>query len=144
MARVGGEIDGFCTRCEMVLAHTVVAMVAGRPVKVQCNTCRTVHRPRGAPSRGAVARPRSPRPRPAAHSVAELLDSRDPSSALPYSPAGTYAVDDLLRHPEFGLGLVTAVRPGKVEVAFRSAVRTLVHARAGGGGPVPASRGAPR
>jgi len=64
MTRVGGEVDALCGRCELVLAHTVHAVVSGRPVKVECNTCHSVHRyrdplggarPRAGPS--GVRRP---------------------------------------------------------------------------------------
>jgi RNase P subunit RPR2 len=47
MIKVGGEVDSFCTKCEMLLAHTVHAVVDGRPVKVECNTCHGVHRYKG-------------------------------------------------------------------------------------------------
>ena len=64
MVKVGGEVDAFCTKCQLTLAHTVHAVVAGRPVKVECNTCHGVHRYRDPPghtptrpSRRAPARP---------------------------------------------------------------------------------------
>ena len=47
MVKVGGEVDSFCTKCQLVLAHTVHAVVGGRPVKVECNTCHGVHRYKG-------------------------------------------------------------------------------------------------
>ena len=65
MAKVGGEVDAFCTKCELVLAHTVHAMVGGGPVKVECNTCHGVHRykdPSGAAAQrlGETAGTRGP------------------------------------------------------------------------------------
>src|SRR5438309_8942814 len=48
MTKVGGEADAWCTKCEMVLAHTVIAMVGTKPVKVECNTCHGVHKYRAA------------------------------------------------------------------------------------------------
>jgi len=38
-------------------------------------------------------------------------------------------VDQVVRHPTFGLGIVRSVRPDKMEVAFKAALRTLVHGR---------------
>jgi hypothetical protein len=39
-------------------------------------------------------------------------------------------VDDVVDHPTFGRGFVSAVRDGgKIEVTFRSDVKLLVHAR---------------
>ena len=40
-SKTGGEVDCFCTRCKMVLAHTILAMVGDRPARVKCNTCHT-------------------------------------------------------------------------------------------------------
>lgn len=125
-------MDAFCNRCGLVLAHTIHAVVGGRPVKVECNTCHSVHRHRGAP--GPAARPagaRAGREKTAAVSFDSLLASRDQSAARRYSPRETFAVDEVVDHPTFGRGFVSAVRDaGKVEITFRSDVKVLVHGRA--------------
>jgi len=41
--KVGGEVDAVCGRCKMTLAHTILAMVGTKPVRVQCNTCGAQH-----------------------------------------------------------------------------------------------------
>jgi hypothetical protein len=134
MVKVGGEVDAFCTRCELTLAHTVHAVVATRPVKVECNTCHGVHRYRG-PAGSPAARPgaraeRPARARPEVVSFDALLGAKRVSEARPYSAARRYAVDDVVDHPTFGRGFVSAVRDGgKMEVTFRSDVKVLVHAR---------------
>jgi hypothetical protein len=136
MPKVGGEVDALCTKCELVLAHTVIAMVGASPVKVECNTCHGVHRyknPTVAPQRSGSPKPRAARtPRAAAVTVPfeELLASRNVATAAPYSPKRTYAVDDVIDHAMFGRGFISAVRDGgKIEVTFRSDVKILVHAR---------------
>ena len=138
MVKVGGEVDAFCTRCELTLAHTVHAVVSGRPVKVECNTCHAVHRyrdPPGSAARAAraAAGPRSERPaRERAPVVAfdELLAAKT-GTAQPYSPKRTYAMDEVVDHPTFGRGFVSAIRDGgKIEVTFRSDVKLLIHGRA--------------
>ncbi len=128
MARVGGEVDAFCTRCELTLAHTVIAMVGGRPVKVECNTCHAVHRFRGdgAPSR---VPPRSASRERAVASFEEVLRTKRLAAARRDSPGETFAVDDVVEHPTFGLGWVSSVRGGKMEVTFRADVKTLVHGK---------------
>jgi hypothetical protein len=135
MVRVGGEVDAFCTKCLMTLAHTVHAVVDGRPVKVECNTCHGVHRHRGPPGGAPVrssAAARAARPaREAAQVIAfeELLAART-ATPRPYSPKITFAVDDVVDHPTFGRGFVSAVRDGgKVEITFRADVKLLVHGR---------------
>lgn len=136
MSKVGGEVDSFCSKCELVLAHTVIAMVGTKPVKVKCNTCQGEHRYRPAPgaatSSGSVAARKAARPvreKKVEMSFEELLAARK-KAAVPYSPKRTFAVDDVLDHPAFGRGFVTAVRSDKVEVTFRSDVKVLVHGRA--------------
>jgi hypothetical protein len=134
MVKVGGEVDAFCTRCQLTLAHTVHAMVSGKPVKVECNTCHAVHRYRGfLPASPGRAGPRAERPareRPAVVAFDELLASKKVGGAQPYSPKGSYAVDDVVDHPIFGRGFVSAVRDStKIEVTFRSDVKILVQAR---------------
>jgi hypothetical protein len=136
MPKVGGEVDALCTKCELVLAHTVIAMVGATPVKVECNTCHGVHKyrtPAGAPRRDGPSKPRAARaPRAEVTIVAfdELLADKRVSAAAPYSPKRTYAVDDVVDHPIFGRGFVSAVRDGgKIEVTFRSDVKILIHGR---------------
>jgi hypothetical protein len=134
MTKVGGEVDAFCGRCELVLAHTVHAVLANRPVKVECNTCHAVHRYRsvpGAPASGSAAARKAVRPpRRGGQSVGfdELL-AQHTRRAVPYSSGRLLAVDDVVDHVTFGRGFVTAVRGDKVEIAFRSDVRVLVHGR---------------
>jgi hypothetical protein len=133
MVRVGGEVDAFCTKCLMTLAHTVHAVVEGRPVKVECNTCHGVHRYRDPPgrslSRAAPGAARPAREKAAVVAFDELLASRR-GTPRPYSPKLTFAVDDVVDHPTFGRGFVSAVRDGgKVEITFRSDVKILVHGR---------------
>lgn len=132
MVKVGGEVDTLCNRCGMVLAHTVIAMVGSRPVKVECNTCHGVHAFHA--EGGAARRPtgsRPARPRQSATSFDELIAGKV-GTARRYSPKTGYAAGDVVDHPSFGLGLVTAVREGnKIEVTFRSAVKVLVHGQPG-------------
>jgi hypothetical protein len=136
MLKVGGEVDSFCTKCEMTLAHTIIAMVEGVPVKVECNTCHGVHRFRGdvpgsakKPSRPASA-PRPARERPVTISFDEVLRGKNLAMAQRYSPRGTYAVDQVIEHPTFGLGWVSAVRDAtKIEVTFRTDVKVLVQGK---------------
>jgi hypothetical protein len=142
MLKVGGEVDTFCTRCELVLAHTIHALLAGRPVKVECNTCHSVHRYRPTTGNGTgrpAGRPAAGAPRAAAGQAREqatvagfdeLLAARDVTAAQPYSPRKRFAVNDVVDHSVFGRGFVSGLRDGdKVEITFRSDVKILVHGR---------------
>jgi hypothetical protein len=136
MLKVGGEVDAFCTRCDLTLAHTIIAMVDGRPVKVECNTCHAVHRFRGAtPSGGSKgtgikAVTRVPRAKPEVVSFDQLLAAKDMSTSRPYSPKTLFEVDQVIQHPIFGTGFVSVVRDGgKMEVVFRTDIKVLVHGK---------------
>jgi hypothetical protein len=136
MPKVGGEVDALCTKCELVLAHTVIAMVGGSPVKVECNTCHGVHRYRVSVATKERSGPPKPRAARASKkgvpviSFDELLVSKRVGAAVPYAVKQTYGVDDVVDHPTFGRGFVSAVRDGgKIEVTFRSDVKVLIHGR---------------
>jgi hypothetical protein len=127
MAKVGGEVDAFCSRCQLLLAHTVIAMVGAVPVKVECNTCRNVHRFRGAST--AAKSPAARKPRSPAVSFDELMASQT-GAPRRYVPTELFAAGDVLDHGTFGRGLVSGLKaPGKVEVTFRTGVKTLVHGK---------------
>jgi hypothetical protein len=134
MIKVGGEVDAFCTRCELTLAHTVHAMLGTKPVKVECNTCHGVHRYRDGgeqrPSRPVGTSARAVCARAGVVAFDALLAAKRVGEARPYSARGRYAVDEVIDHPTFGRGFVSAIRDaGKIEVTFRSEVRVLVHGR---------------
>jgi hypothetical protein len=140
--KVGGEIDSYCTKCKLVLAHTILAVWAGSIKRVRCNTCMGEHGFRkAAPAPSSGHRPSKPKPAESSkateHVSAEvyqtLIEGRDRSSARPYSLKEKLQIGDLLSHPAFGLGIVASARgPEKVDVVFPGGVKTLLHNRGAG------------
>lgn len=143
--KVGSEVDAYCTRCRLLLAHTILAMVGTKIARVRCNTCGGDHAFRPAPgttdrpsaSRSTSSPSRAPRASRSASeekviiSFEEQLAGKDIANAPRYSPKDTYMEDQVIQHPTFGLGLVTAVRGDKVDIAFKAETKTLVHGRGG-------------
>ena len=129
--RVGGEVDATCTRCRMELAHTILAMVGPKIARVRCNTCGSDHVYRGTQtaSRAAASRPRAAPAEKTLVGWESQLAALDVAGAQDYRPDRTFAVDQVVRHPTFGLGIVRAVRQDKMDVAFKSAERTLIQGR---------------
>ena len=41
--RLGDVIDDYCTRCRLIMNHSVVGMVGDEVAKVRCNTCQSEH-----------------------------------------------------------------------------------------------------
>ena len=119
--RVGGEIDAHCGKCELNLAHTIIAMVGTKVIKVKCNTCDGEHQYRGvqplekptsfaAPRKsatGSVAR--TPRAAVVKMTWEDQFAGKDLARAKKYSPRETFVMDDVIDHPTFGIGLVIAV-----------------------------------
>jgi hypothetical protein len=145
--RVGGEVDALCTRCKLTLAHTVLAMVGEKIARVQCNTCGGAHAYRGAPSAsGATSKTRSAGASSTATrasrasataearvtvSFEQRLAGRDLAGARRYNVRDAYALDEVIEHPTFGYGIVTAVRSDKIDVVFKIFEKTLIHGRGG-------------
>ena len=125
--RVGGDIDAFCTRCRMLLGHTVLAMVGERPARVRCNTCQGEHNYRPA-ALVPASRGRAPaHEKPVVTTWEALLRGKDLARARRYSPKDLFEKDEVINHPLFGIGIVQEVRGDKIGVAFKADVKTLVH-----------------
>lgn len=133
---VGKDVDSWCTRCKLVLAHTIEAVAGGKITRVHCNTCKSQHayRPK-APStatRGRASATGGRKEGKAAprNDYESLMRGKDPASARRYVLAERFATNQLIRHPQFGLGVVKNIKDSdKIEVAFADTVRMLVHGR---------------
>jgi hypothetical protein len=58
----------------------------------------------------------------------QAMEGKAEADFKPYAVAGTFSRGDLVRHPKFGNGVVTAVEAGKIEVLFEDGSRKLAHA----------------
>ena len=134
--KIGSDIDSWCGTCQLVLAHTIEAMVGDKPARVHCNTCKSQHSynptpPDSAPrQRDALKGQTRPPARARANRYQALLREKDSAVAKPYSPKDKYEPGDVLEHATFGRGVATAVKDGsKIEVLFQTGSKTLVHGR---------------
>jgi hypothetical protein len=136
--RVGGEIDAWCTRCHLVLSHTILAMRAGEPIRVECCTCKSQHKYHIAspvdtpPVRGVRNTAKNQHTaRPAFHHVwDEITNGLDLSKPIPYHPNVQFEKGQVIIHGKFGVGVVMEVKEGgKILVVFRDETRVLVHTR---------------
>ena len=127
---VGGNVVAWCTKCKIELEHTIVAMVENLPKKVKCNTCGGQHIYRLKPAERSTASKRTTR-KVKSNEVAyaellETLTGGDLPNARKYSMQGNFKKDEILEHPTFGLGIVTAVvQKHKMEIMFKDGLKML-------------------
>jgi len=128
----GDSVESRCTKCRTIMNHTIVAMVDGKPGRVECNTCKGIHNYRKPAAEKTAKAPAAPRkkvsrkvdPDPAAWEALALnsLDGR----AVTYSLQGEYKLEQIINHSVFGLGQVTRLAPpNKVEILFQDGRKLL-------------------
>ncbi|RJQ52236.1 MAG: hypothetical protein C4526_08570 [Nitrospiraceae bacterium] len=128
----GGYIDAWCTKCELELGHTIIAMVNNLPKRVKCNTCNGEHNFRKKLSekvRTGIKTPaRKTRSLEATYTEQlSRLTGGDLSIATKYSLNGNFRKDEVIDHPRFGIGIVLSViQTNKMEILFKDGARMLV------------------
>ena len=137
----GDIIEARCTRCRDILNHRIVAMVAEKVVRVECNTCGGVHNyyppptlkspktPGGSAVRKEASAPRVPKKDPAQSERDEWASLRHNmriDRAITYNMNAKFKVNDLIDHPSFGLGVVKQIIvPNKMQILFEDGIKLL-------------------
>ncbi len=127
----GDHIASRCTKCKNITNHTIVAMVGNTVARVECNTCGGVHNYRDTTRKKIAPRSKPSGTKPAQDNKVEaqweeLLNHKDPAAATPYNMQMVATPEDLIQHPNFGLGcVINLIRPNKMEVHFRSGIKLL-------------------
>lgn len=118
----------------MELAHVIVSMLDGKPSKVQCKTCRGVHRYKilggvTVPSKPGVRRTSAPKTVIRASELWEQkMSGKAKEDVLAYKTTQSFKKGDVVQHPTFGLGVVEEVRSSnKVAIFFRDGEKLLAH-----------------
>ena len=138
----GDEIDSQCSKCKGLTNHTIIALVEDKIAKVQCNVCGARHNYRPAKTAanaktasvtrkdGNIVSARTPKAakKTKKETVYEqLLAGRNLDEAIPYSMTATFRPNDLVDHPMFGLGVVTAtIQPDKIELTFKEGTKKFI------------------
>jgi hypothetical protein len=125
--KIGERIDSYCGRCKMMLAHTIESIEKGKVKKCHCNTCGAQHAFRAkAPKRSGAAGSAIPE----SSDYERLIKGRDAASAKKYAISDRFQLADLIKHTNFGLGLVIQCKESnKIDVLFEDGAKTLVHGR---------------
>lgn len=141
MTSVGENIDAYCLKCKLLLAHLILFKVDGVVSRVKCKTCGAEHKYRGtlpgAKKPAAVRAPgavRAKKPVAAKVTVNDAplqwdLKSRNmpPETAIRnYSIKETFKVNTVINHPVFGVGFVEKVVTDKsIFVLFNDSVKLM-------------------
>ena len=133
--RVGSNIDAWCTKCKLVLAHTIEAVAASVIKRVQCNTCHGKHQfkasePGSSKNTPTIKSANPPKNKSRSSDYARLLAGKDLSKASGYMISKHFAKGDLISHSLFGFGVVVEAKDmTKIEVLFESGPKVLIHNR---------------
>jgi hypothetical protein len=128
---VGSDVEAYCTKCKLVLAHTVVALQGAKPRRVKCNTCGGEHnfRPSKPVARAATKKTektKTPLKR-TRQSWGEIMQEASGKPHKPYSMSGSFGEGDWIEHSTFGLGCVQSFTPpNKITVRFADTTRLLI------------------
>jgi hypothetical protein len=128
---VGSDVEAYCTKCKLVLAHTVVALLGAKPRRVKCNTCGGEHNYRASKP---VAKPIAKKagktksaPRRTKQSWDEVMQEASGKPHKTYSMSGSYGEGEWIEHKTFGLGCVQTFNPpNKIIVRFADSTKTLI------------------
>src|SRR5437879_997779 len=97
---VGSDIKYLCSKCNLELGHTIVAMVSGVPVRVRCNTCRTERNYRQKKTVDAILRTNTPRPKIVRPDLfQEKLRASAMKTPKKYRIDESFDVNDVVDHP---------------------------------------------
>jgi hypothetical protein len=131
--KVGGDVEAYCMTCKTMKEHVIVAMVGEKPAKVECISCHKQHLYRANPPGVKAASTRKSSTAVSAPPVTEALEARlagREGDAKAYSPNVRFSIEEIIRHPSFGLGVVVSLPAAqKVEIDFRGGRKLLLHDR---------------
>lgn len=107
---IGMRVEKFCAACGEERGHVVVSLTKGGQIpRVSCPKCG--------------------RQSPFKKGVGTSKQSLSLKNAQPYDRTRTYRSGQVMVHPTFGQGEVTAViEPQKIDVLFSDRMRRLIHA----------------
>lgn len=133
----GDMVHAHCLRCCMETYHTLISLVNNNPARVICNTCdhehsyRTITSVLEASQGNVTAKTDSQRSNLSSREI-EIREWRalrpimEDSAASTYSTNREFRIYSLIKHPEFGLGVVKeSVAPHKMKVLFEDGIKTL-------------------
>lgn len=144
MPQIGENIDAYCSKCKLMLAHVIMFKIDGAVSKVKCNTCGAEHkyRPEKPAAKKTSVRKTSVLKEAAGRKTAAAksksnndapmqwdIKNRNMDRSVPvkdYSIHGQYSTKDVVNHSVFGLGFVERIVSDKsMNVLFCDSVKLM-------------------
>ena len=143
MSVIGENIDSYCLKCKLMLAHVIMSKVDGAVNKTKCNTCGAEHKYRPkmpAAKKSTVTRPPTLKESIAKRAAAAKVDANNApmqwdirnrsmdnaASVKDYSIHNQYRARDVVNHHVFGLGFVERIVSDKsMDVLFSDTVKLM-------------------
>lgn len=123
----GDPIEARCTKCRTITNHIIIAMKDDKPARVECNTCKGQHlyrKPKSAPQTAATKAANAKRAE--RKQWVDLQEQIEGQAALNYAMDTKYKADSVIKHQQFGLGLVLRfMGERKMEVLFEDGLKTM-------------------
>ena len=124
-----------CKKCGAERYHVVLAHTSATSAKVNCEICGAqktfkLASPKAAKALKPGAKPRATRANKADEHRQEyekLVGGN--GEAVKYNMKANFSQNQKLEHPKFGVGVIRASFPDKIEVVFQDEVRSLIHNR---------------
>ncbi len=122
----GENLASHCTKCKLVLDHTIVAMDGETIVKVKCKTCGRSHKYRSAEDakKGRAGKKAEDIVRTAEVFWEACLAEAKGRERL-YDRGAKYRVGDIVDHHVFGKGVVRKTYLNKCDVVFKDKERLM-------------------
>jgi hypothetical protein len=125
----GENIASYCTKCKLVLDHTIVALEGETIAKVQCKTCGSRHKYRTAEETKKVRVSRKKvETQKSAEVVWETCLAEAKGRERMYDMGVKFRVGDIVDHRIFGKGVVLKVYVNKCDVIFKDKERLMASA----------------
>jgi DNA-directed RNA polymerase subunit M/transcription elongation factor TFIIS len=126
----GKNIESYCTKCNLNLDHTIIAMAGETIAKVKCKTCGSAHKFRDPAIPQKVRKPRIKKG--SAEATAEIIWEAGIADAKgkerDYSMAMKYRIGDVVNHSTFGKGIVLKLYANKCDMLFKDRERLMASA----------------
>lgn len=149
--KVGGEVEAACTSCRRDTVHRIVALLEGKPKKVECLSCKKTHQFRATEaqkeaeaahkraSKGDTGPAPAKKPSRARAGSAPIRRREDDDAATweksiagkandnfkRYGIDQTFSRGDLVKHAKFGDGVVIETEINKAVIVFKEGRKIL-------------------